>query len=132
MTNKYGAIYEYSEGRKVKNLLPMLKEAGIDILNTVTPPPAGDIGLAEVKQEVGDRICLRGYIEAIPVIEKGAPASICEAVREAILTAAIGGGFIIGTTPTADHCAYCGRKHKSILPVCRDYGNYRHLGRRTL
>ena len=130
LTHEFGALYEYNEEGKVMGLLPMLQEAGIDVLKTLTPPPVGDADLAEVKRTVGDSICLRGYIDGVAVIEQSTPAQIEEAVREAILTAAPGGGFIIGSTQpitvnTPDENV------RAYFRACREYGDYRHLGQRS-
>ena len=127
LTHEYGALYEYNEEGKMKHLLPMLAEAGVDIAKTLTPPPRGDVDLAEAKREVGDRVCLRGHIDAIGVLEQGTPETIEKTVRQAMLAAAPGGGFIIGTdrpitvfTPEENVRAY--------FEACRRYGDYRHLG----
>lgn len=128
LTHEYGAIYEYNEEGRERALLPLLVEAGVDVVKTLTPPPDGDVDLAEVKREFGAKLCLRGYIDSIRVLQEGTPASIAEAVRDAILTAGPGGGFIIGTTrpitvftPEENVRAY--------FEACRRYGNYSHLGR---
>jgi len=129
LTHEHGAIYEYNEEGKERELLPMLVEAGVDVVKTLTPPPEGDVDLAEVKREFGAKLCLRGYINSIDVLQEGTPASIAEAVRQAILAAGAGGGFIIGTTRpitvfTPDENV------RAYFRACREYGDYRHLGRR--
>ena len=145
LAHEHGAIYEYNEEGKMKNLLPLLAEVGVDIAKTLTPgpnsmrargrggkgelpyTPRGDVDLAEAKREVGDRLCLRGHIDAIAVLEQGTPETIDEAVRSAMTVAGPGGGFIIGTdrpitifTPEENVRAY--------FDACRRYGDYRHLG----
>ena len=98
----------------------ILKECGVDVLETLTPPPMGDANLAELKKEIGDSVCLKGYIDLWHVIHEGTPETIEKAVKEAIEIAAPGGGFILGTsdsirpgTPIENIKAYfrAGRKY---------------------
>ena len=62
-----------------------------------TPPPVGDVDLAEVKRRIGDRVCLQGYTDLIYVLKLGTPALIDRTVREAIEIAGPA-GFILGTS----------------------------------
>jgi len=40
-------------------IVDLVADAGIDVLETLTPPPVGDVDLAAVKRRIGDRVCLR-------------------------------------------------------------------------
>jgi len=68
------------------------------VLETLTPPPVGDVDLAEVKRRIGDRVCLKGYGDLLYVIKMGTPAAVENMVREAMEIAAVGSGFIFGTS----------------------------------
>lgn len=92
-----GTVNFYDDG-KCMALLEVLADCGIDVLQTLTPPPVGDVDLAEAKRRIGDRVCLMGHIDLLWVIQRGTPAQIEEAVRHAIEVAAPGGGFILGTS----------------------------------
>lgn len=92
-----GTVNYYDDG-KCMDILELLAACGIDVLQTLTPPPVGDVDLAEVKRRVGDRVCLMGYTDLLYVLQRGAPAQIDEVVRQAIADAAPGGGFILGTS----------------------------------
>jgi uroporphyrinogen decarboxylase len=70
----------------------------MDIIATLTPPPVGDVDLAEAKKRVGDKTCLKGNIDLIYVLLKGTPELVRKSVREAIDAAADGGGFILSTS----------------------------------
>jgi uroporphyrinogen decarboxylase len=76
---------------------------------------------------VGDRICLNGNIDLIYVIKMGTPEQIREAVRQAILDAAPGGGFILGTSDSIRDTEP--ENVRAYFQAARDYGDYRHLGR---
>jgi hypothetical protein len=92
-----GTVNFYDDG-KCMDLLEVLADCEIDVLQTLPPPPIGDVDLAEVKRRIGDRVCLMGYIDLLHVLRRGTPTSIDAAVREALEIAAPGGGFILGTS----------------------------------
>ena len=102
---------------------PLLKEAGVDIFSTCTPPPVGDFDLAEAKRAVGDRICLKGYVDLLYVVKMGTPELIERTVAEAMEIGKPGGGFILGSsdsfrdgTPVENIRAY--------FDAARRYGRY--------
>jgi len=97
LIHSYGALYHHYDDGKCMPIIGMLKDAKIDILSTLTPPPVGDVDLAKVKTKIGDQICLKGYVD-LWKIRQGSPEDIEETVKEAISIAAPGGGFILGTS----------------------------------
>jgi uroporphyrinogen decarboxylase len=121
-----GGLYHYYDDGKSMGILPWLAEAGVDVLSTLPPPPAGDVDLRLAKEQVGDRLCLNGNIDVVNVIMLGTPDDVRAAVRRAIVDAAPGGGFILGTSdsirdaPQENVAAY--------FEAGRRYGDYRRLG----
>lgn len=91
-----GTVDYYDDGRCMA-IIELLADAGIDVLETLTPPPVGDVDLAAVKRRIGDRVCLKGYTDLIYVLKMGTPDLVERTVRDAI---AIAGptGFILGTS----------------------------------
>lgn len=120
-----GISWFYDDG-KMKKLLPLLREIKPDIVSTLTPPPMGDVELREAKEMIGDVICLRGNIDQVHVMEKGTVELIREKVREAIVAAAKGGGFILSNADP-----FYDTKEENVRAFCeaaREFGNYKHLG----
>jgi len=124
LVHSYGGIYHYYDDGKCMKMLPWLKEAGVDVFSTCTPPPVGDFDLAEAKRIIGDRICLKGYVDLLYVVKMGTPELIDRTVREAMEVAKPGGGFILGSsdsfrdgTPVENIRAY--------FDAGRKYGQYR-------
>lgn len=97
LIHSYGSYVNFYDDGKLDGVLEFLAEAGVDIVETLAPPPLGDIDLASTKKRIGEKVCLKGHIDQINLICFGKPEEIREAVRCAIETAAPGGGFIIGT-----------------------------------
>ena len=71
-----------------------LIETGIDILNPIQPL-AKDMDLKALKEMYGDRLCFFGGIDVQQSLPHGSAEDIEKEVRDRILSAARGGGFII-------------------------------------
>jgi uroporphyrinogen decarboxylase len=99
-----------------------LAEAEVDILSTVPPPPIGDVDLARAKAEFGDRICFNGNVDLINVIKDGTPELIHQTVRQLILDAAPGGGFILGTSDSIRDTDLA--NVRAYFKAARLYGDY--------
>jgi uroporphyrinogen-III decarboxylase len=98
LVHSYDAVYDYYDDGKCMAIIDMIKEARVDVLETLTPPPVGDVDLAEVKRRIGDSVCLKGYGDLLYVIKKGSPEDVENMVSQAMEIAAPGSGFIMGTS----------------------------------
>ncbi len=98
LVHSYGALYNYFDNGKVMPIIEDIGSLGPDIISSLCPPTVGDVDLAQVKQLIGDRVCLHGNVDAILVVQQGTPAQVRDAVREAIRIGAPGGGFILGNS----------------------------------
>ena len=120
LVHSYDAVYDYYDDGKCMGILDMIQEAKVDVLETLTPPPVGDLDLAEAKQRIGAHVCLKGYGDLLYVVKMGTPEDVVAMVRDAMDVAGPGSGFIFGTsdsiregTPQANVAAYfqAARKH---------------------
>ena len=91
-----GTVNIYDDG-KFMPVAEMIADTGVDVLQTLTPPPVGDCDLAELKRRIGDRVCLMGYVDLLYVVQRGTPDLIEQTVREAIETAGPT-GFVLGSS----------------------------------
>ena len=91
-----GTVNIYDDG-KFMPVAETIADAGVDVLQTLTPPPVGDADLAELKRRIGDRVCLMGYVDLLYVIQRGTPELI-ERTVEAAINIAGPTGFILGTS----------------------------------
>jgi len=78
-------------------LLPVLREIGMDIYESLTPPPFGDTSLEEALR-IMDGIALMGGIDQIDFLRKATPEAIRRRVCEMLEIAAARGRFIVGTS----------------------------------
>jgi uroporphyrinogen-III decarboxylase len=98
LVHSYGALYDMYDDGKIMGILDTVKECGVDVLETLTPPPIGDADLGEMKRRIGATVCLKGAIDLVYVIKEGNPETIERAVRAALAVGAPGSGFILGTS----------------------------------
>jgi uroporphyrinogen decarboxylase len=124
LVHGYGGIYHVYDDGKMRATLGDYVDAGADVVETLTPPPVGDVDLAEAKRLYGARTCLKGYVDLLYVLKLGTVEDVVRTVRGAIEVAAPGGGFILSTsdsiregTPAENVRAYFETAHR--------YGRYR-------
>lgn len=81
---------------RLRDLLDMIADIGADTLEPIEtlPMSTADVTLAEVKERIGDRMCLMGAVQSL-TLETGTPEDVRREVREAIETAAHDGGFVL-------------------------------------
>ena len=94
VVHRGGAKFCYHMTTGIMPLLEIFREIGVDIL--FGPDPVeGKADLEQVKDRVGDRICLWGGMNAPVTLGIGTQEQIEDGVREAISKLAPGGGFIL-------------------------------------
>ncbi|MCI0494886.1 hypothetical protein L0Z72_07745, partial [candidate division KSB1 bacterium] len=71
ITHKYAAYYDYYDDGKLNSSMELIANAGVDILETCTPPPVGDFDLMLAKQTIGEKATIKGYIDLIYVVQQG-------------------------------------------------------------
>jgi uroporphyrinogen decarboxylase len=98
IVHRYGGIYHAYDDGKMKKTLSEFVDAGVDVVETLTPPPVGDVDLREAKRLYGERICLKGYIDLLYVVKMGTPEDVERAVRETLEIGMPGSGFILGSS----------------------------------
>jgi len=86
------------------DFLEKMADMGIDAIEPLEHPPAGDVDLAEAKRLVGRHMMLCGNIASERFLFL-TPAEVRAQVRDAIRTAAPGGGFALRTS--GGHCGTC-------------------------
>jgi uroporphyrinogen decarboxylase len=78
-------------------LLPVLREIGMDVYESLTAPPFGDTDLVKATEIMHD-VALMGGIDQIDFLRKATPAMVRDRVRQVAEIAARHGQFIIATS----------------------------------
>ncbi len=88
--------------------------------------PQGRVDLAEVKQRVGDRVCLIGNVNCA-LLQTGSDEAVVADVQRALRDGMPRGGYVFGTS----NCIYTGmdlNRYELMLRVWRDMGSYGREG----
>lgn len=97
LVHSYGAkMFFYDDGRQARSIEAVV-DAGVDIIQTLTPPPAGDLNYRWLARACGGRVCLNGGVDTVR-IRFGTPGEIEQCVRQAMETLAPTRRFILGTS----------------------------------
>ncbi len=83
---------------KIGRVMDMIASTGADAIDPCEAPPDGDTDLAEVKNRIGDRMCIFGNIQ-LKLLEHGDSCEVAAEVRKTMAVAKQGGRFVI--MPTA-------------------------------
>jgi hypothetical protein len=97
LAHEFGAIYVYQDDGKMASILPLVVEAGVDVISGLQPPPIGDVVLRDVKTQFGQQVAFMGGLDPVYTFDMGQPDDVKEAVRRAIGDAGAGGGYVIST-----------------------------------
>ena len=122
LVRKAGVYYSFYDDGKIMDILPELKELSPDILSTLCPPPVGNVDLRTVKKELGDKVCLNGFID-LQTIYRGTPEQVENEVKNAIEIAGPGGGYWLGTSDSIREGSPL-ENMKAYFKATRKYGKY--------
>ncbi len=112
-------IFKHSDGN-MWLLMNHLVDTGFDGFHSVQPQ-CMDIG--EVKSRYGDRLCLLGNIDTAYLLPFGERAEVEDAVRDIIVAAAPGGGYILCSSNTI-HPACKPENYIAMVRAAHKYGVY--------
>lgn len=98
MIHRHGSKVRLHCHGKMGTVLDLIAATGADGIDPCEEPPDGDITLAEVKRQVGDRMCLFGSMQ-LKQLEQASKEEIERTVRNCMAAAKAGGGYVI--MPTA-------------------------------
>jgi len=120
--HKYGVLHYFHCCDKCNMMLEKFVEQGIDLIETLAPPPSGDIDLGDAKKRIGDKVCLKGNLN-LTLLYNGTPREIEDSVKDCITKASLGGGFILGTEDALQWGHPIGNI-KAMVMMGRKYGAY--------
>jgi uroporphyrinogen decarboxylase len=123
LAHEFGALFIYQDDGKMRDIIPLLVEAGVDALAGLQPPDVGDVVLKETKEQYGSKIALAGGLDPCYVFDLGNPERVREAVRQAISDAGSGGGFVLGTAEAVSPDTSLECLH-AMTKAVQDFGVY--------
>ena len=97
LIHSYGAKMLFYDDGKLTGSIGYIIDSGVDFIQTLTPPPAGDLDFKWLAKTHGGRVCLNGGIDVVKM-RFGKPAEIERDVTEIIENLGPTRKFILGTT----------------------------------
>lgn len=89
-------VYTHTCGN-LGDRLELLMESGTDGVDTLDPPPIGDTELADAKRRIGDRMFIKGNMNAVFMLQASSVAEVLDHARERLRDGMPGGGYILST-----------------------------------
>lgn len=114
-------VYTHTCG-KLGDRLELLVESHTDGVDTLDPPPLGDTELADAKARIGDRLFIKGNMNAVALLTDD-EAGVEARARAALEAGKPGGGYILSTA-----CSVAPRvepwKLEMLAEIAERYGRY--------
>lgn len=95
--HRHGAYFYLHSCGAVRELIPDLIAAGVDVLDPVQVKAAG-MAPAALKADFGARLCFSGGVDEQALLSGGTPDDVRAGVRQLLEVMTPGGGFIVGPT----------------------------------
>jgi uroporphyrinogen-III decarboxylase len=115
-------VYTHTCG-KLGDRLELLAETGTQGVDTLDPPPLGNVDLAEAKRRIGDRLFIKGNMNSIALLACRSKADVVAHAAERIRAGKPGGGYILSTA-----CSVSPRvepwKLELLTPLAEELGRY--------
>jgi uroporphyrinogen decarboxylase len=113
-------FWKHTDGN-ICDILPMLVDSGIDGIDPIDPIAGMD--LAEVKNEWGDRVAIKGNVNCAGELTYGTEEDVEEAVKKCIRDAGQGGGYACSSSNMI-HSGVKPELYVKMLDSIREYGVY--------
>lgn len=107
-------VYTHTCGL-IGDRLDLLAATGTSGIDTLDPPPIGNVLLADAKRQVGSRLFLKGNLDPVNTLLAATPDAVRAAARACIRDAAAGGGYILSSA-----CSVAPRTPPENLLVLRE------------
>lgn len=89
-------VYTHTCGR-IGDRLELMAETGTDGIDTLDPPPLGNVELAEAKRRIGDRLFIKGNMNSVALLAYQTKEQVIAEAAERIRIGMPGGGYILST-----------------------------------
>jgi uroporphyrinogen-III decarboxylase len=117
-----GIVYTHTCGR-IGDRLDLMEATGTMGIDTLDPPPLGNVELENAKNEIGNRLFIKGNMNSVALLKYQEADQILDHARERITQGKPGGGYILSTA-----CSVAPRvepwKLEMLVPLAEKIGRY--------
>ncbi len=103
----------------LRNLLPLISKSNIDVLESLSPPPTGDVELFLARALLDDRIAIMGGIEPVHLLNLSLPE--LEAYVKEIISCMKGTRYVLANSDSCPQ-GVAEEKLKLISEIAKQYG----------
>jgi uroporphyrinogen decarboxylase len=121
MIHDEGALCIKHTDGNIYAIMDMIIAAGPDALNPIEP--LAGMELKKVKQLVGEKACLMGNIDCGRLLPHGTAEEVRQTVRQAIVDAGSGGGYIVSSSNSFHSSCQPGNL-VAMVEAVKEFGNY--------
>ncbi len=89
-------VYTHTCG-SIGDRLELMAESGTDGIDTLDPPPLGNVELADAKRRIGDRLFIKGNMNPVAILQYRSVAEVQDEARRCLRAGKPGGGYILST-----------------------------------
>lgn len=115
-------VYTHTCG-KLGDRLELLAETGTQGVDTLDPPPLGNVDLAEAKRRIGGRLFIKGNMNSVELLACQSKAAVVAHAADRLRAGKPGGGYILSTA-----CSVSPRvepwKLELLAPLAEELGGY--------
>lgn len=115
-------VYTHTCG-SIGDRLDLMLETGTEGVDTLDPPPLGNTELAVAKQQIGDKVFIKGNMNAVELLLATNAQQVTDHASNRVLLGKPGGGYILSTA-----CSVAPRvepwKLEMLTPIAEALGEY--------
>ncbi|MBM3791249.1 MAG: hypothetical protein FJW35_13000 [Acidobacteria bacterium] len=89
-------LYTHTCG-SIGDRLECIAETGTGGIDTLDPPPLGNVDLADAKRRIGEKLFIKGNLDPVNIVLKGTPELVYESAVRCLEAGAPGGGYILSS-----------------------------------
>ena len=115
-------VYTHTCG-KIGDRLELMYETGTQGLDTMDPPPLGNVDLGEAKRRVGGRMFLKGNMDPVALLSYTGEEQVLAEAKRCITAGKPGGGYILSTACAVSPLTQPW-KLKLLVPLAELIGRY--------
>ena len=115
-------VYTHTCG-SIGDRLELMVETGTEGIDTLDPPPLGNTVLAQSKAQIGNRVFIKGNMNAVELLAATTKEEVIAHATDRILSGMPGGGYILSTA-----CSVAPKmepwKLELLVPLAEEIGCY--------
>lgn len=115
-------VYTHTCG-SIGDRLELMVDTGTEGVDTLDPPPLGNIELTDAKARIGDELFIKGNMNPVELLQAQTEAEVLGAATERIQQGMPGGGYILSTACSVAP-AVAPWKLELLTPLAEKIGRY--------